>query len=485
MEPFKDHKPCFLVPTPLLLANSDSSILLKAGAVVGAEADPLPATPTYLTDLPPDKVDLVHQLINISPDIDSCQSHQSPETPSDGNLLVIPPPTDFRDEPDAQVDFPGVSMPMPRQPLPQSDIVQQLLNRTTSKDEAKSPTATDSDQFHNGNYPPSPFEALPPSLHEFLEPKHSPPAVAPKPKRLPPNIILKTHKGSVSSPLSSPDQSTASCTSPNDRILMDPQKVRMEALRKLGLLKDEEADLSPRPWELSPSPVSPASSDPPENYPPPQTRPKAQSSPTLPPAMEAPVPKLFGEHRDRASSDLPAFTHRSRTVSTGEKSATIERMGSGLSYLSLGQTSTSPGQDKDPPETLVEGSLTKLRNTRPRPASLGNGKDFRDFSNTDTVAAVAKSPEVEDGIRQQNSSSSQKRPRSQGISVLITPRGKSGEDRREALRKLGLLKDWDPPASDTTPSLNWAPAVRTSPVLRDGCAATPFQHRYCCDCHKR
>ncbi|KAJ8265424.1 hypothetical protein COCON_G00145230 [Conger conger] len=442
METVKDHKPSYLVPTPLVLP--------KAGVDVGADIDPLLATSTYLTDLPPDKVDLVHQPINISPDIDPCQG-----IPFEGNLLVIPPPTDFRDEPDAQVDLSEGSTPTPR-PMSQSDIVQQLLKRTASKDEAKSPTATDSDQSYYENNTPSPYEALPASLHEFDEPKHSPPAVAPKPKRLPSNIILKTHKVSISSPVSSPDPITgSSCTSPNDRILMDPQRVHMEALRKLGLLKDEEADLSPtfsptqyspnfrRSWEPSPSPACPVSPDLPESDPP-QTRPKCQSSPILPPAMEALVPKVLGEYRERSRSDLPAFTHRSRPVST-EKSATLER-GSGLSYRSMSQTSTSPGQDEDPPKTPVEDSLTQLRNSRPRPASLGNGKDFRaihgDAPHTAApVTAIAKSPEVGDSIRQRNDSSSQKLPRSQGISVLITPRSKSGEDRREALRKLGLLKD--------------------------------------------
>ncbi|KAG5838281.1 specifically androgen-regulated gene protein [Anguilla anguilla] len=442
--PMKDHKASsYLVPSPLVLANNGSSTLPKAGVGVGAGTDPLPATTPRLTDLPPDRVDLVHLPINVSPDID----------PGQGNVLVIPPPTDFRDEPVEQEDLPGGSTPLLRRPLSQGDIMQ-LLRKSVSKDEAKLLTVTHDDQSHNGNSPPSPSETPPASPYDFDEPKNHPPAVAPKPKRLPSNIILKTSKGPIPSPVSSPDQSTSSsCTSPNDKILMDPQKVRMEALRKLGLLKDDEVDSGPthstppyspklhRSWEHPPSLVTPASTDPPQI-----DIPKAQSSPNLPRAKEAREPKFHGEYRERSSSELPSVTRPSRTISTGEKSATLERMGSGLSYSSMGQISTSSGQDKGLPKSLEMDSLSQLRNTRPRPASLGNGKDFRTIQGDAprTAApgtAVAKPPEFGDGVRHLQASSSQKLPRSQGVSVLITPRSKSGEDRREALRKLGLLKD--------------------------------------------
>lgn len=436
-EPVKDHKPLGKpVPSRLFLANRGSRIVPKDVVGVGAEADPLPATSTYLIDLPPDKVDLVHQPINVSPDIDPCQDHQ--RTHSEGNLLVIPPPNDFRDEPDAQVDLLGGSPTMGRRPMSQADIMQ-LLKRTVSKEEAESPTVTDFDQsLNNNNNPPSPPAALPPSPHEFDETKLFPPVVAPRPKCLPSNIILKTHKSSISSPVTSPDPSTSSsCTSPNDRNLMDPQKVRMEALRKLGLLKDDEAELSlthhpnqyspklQRSWEPSSFPESPASPDLSES-----DSPKALSS--FSPVLETPVPKYLGEYRERSRSDLPIITRLPRIISKGEKSATLERMGS--------------GPDKDQSKARVEDYLTQLRNTRPRPASLGNGKDFRGIQGdaphtADPVTHIAKSPEFGDGIRHRHDSGSQKLPRSQGISVLISPRGTSGEDRREALRKLGLLKD--------------------------------------------
>ncbi|KAJ8370458.1 hypothetical protein SKAU_G00104860 [Synaphobranchus kaupii] len=331
----------------------------------------------------------------------------------------------------------------------------QLLMRTVSKEEAKSPIATDDDQSCNSSNPPSPNEAQPTSPYEFDEPKHSPPAVAPKPKRLPSNIILKTHKGPIPSPVSSPDHGTSStCTSPNDRILMDPQRVRMEALRKLGLLKDDEIDSGPthsppphspnlrRSWEPSPSLMSLPSEDPPQS-----DAPKAQFLHTLPPAKKAQEPKFSGECRERSfSNHLPNITRQSRTNSVGVQSATLERMGPGLSYMSTGQTSISSSQDKGLPKALGEGTPILLRLTRPRPASLGNGKDFRaiqgDAPQTAApVTAVAKAPEFGDGEKPVSAISSHKLPRSQGISVLITPRSKSGEDRREALRKLGLLKD--------------------------------------------
>lgn len=95
------------------------------------------------------------------------------------------------------------------------------------------------------------------------------------------------------------------------------------------------------------------------------------------------------------------------------KSATLERSGLGLSsYM----------ESMDKHQTMGE-----LRNSRPRPASLGSGKDF---VGEKKVPAPSSHPD-----------NSQKLPRSEGISVIFSP-GEQGEvSRREALRKLGLLRD--------------------------------------------
>uniref|UniRef100_A0A8C6URY8 Specifically androgen-regulated gene protein n=1 Tax=Neogobius melanostomus TaxID=47308 RepID=A0A8C6URY8_9GOBI len=297
------------------------------------------------------------------------------------------------------------------------------------------PTIVSPDLLHK----PAPAAELPtaPSLHpsspptvapsEAIEPR-SPPAVFPKPKKLPPNIILKSHKpaGGHDSIMGHP--------SPSDRLAMDPQKVRMEALRKLGLLKCDE---SPKPlqtrmsWASSSSPRSP----PPLKSAPPSAPHTTKINTLVPPSPQAthvpseplpdiiPVPTAFSDQVAPSHDDIvvvssdqasPALDKK-RFSSAGRgavKSATLERSGLGLSsYM----------ETMDKQQTLGE-----LRNSRPRPASLGSGKDFAGEMHLPAPST--------------SSNSSQKLPRSQGISVLISPGEQSEQSRRKALKKLGLLK---------------------------------------------
>ncbi|XP_036389624.1 specifically androgen-regulated gene protein [Megalops cyprinoides] len=450
----KDHKPLhsYLVPTPLVLANSGCAVLPKPKP----EADPSPALSTCLTDLPPDRVDLVFPPSNTSPNSKPSKGHQ--RVPSEVNVVVIPPPSDFRDDPVEVEDRQGDRMTVSKGPLTSDELAQMRKRASLKKAPQASPEMKHTvkplpiDLSRNGSAPPSPSEAQPAPLHESSEPKMSPPAVAPKPKRLPSNIILKTHKAPVHGTDAGASQA---CTSPGERVMMDPQKVRMEALRKLGLLKEDEADSGPpahsplhspktrMSWGASPAPVSPISTDPPRG----ETA-KAPPSPSPPPSLkEAQDPRISRGHRERSQSDLPTASRPSVTNPPGVKSATLERSGMGLSGSSASPPSSD--QDKIPPGTAMERSPSQLRHTRPRPASLGNGKDFSVIQGDapQPAAAAPKAPEAGDGSRSLPSfvapphSSSHKLPRSQGISVLITPRSKTGEDRREALRKLGLLKD--------------------------------------------
>ncbi|KAJ8259597.1 hypothetical protein GJAV_G00171250 [Gymnothorax javanicus] len=76
-----------------------------------------------------------------------------------------------------------------------------------------------------------------PAMHACLNhtPKHKPaPPVAPKPKSLPPSAAMVTHKGPV------PNlelRTNRLGSSPTERVILDPQQVRREALSKLGLLQ--------------------------------------------------------------------------------------------------------------------------------------------------------------------------------------------------------------------------------------------------------
>lgn len=247
----------------------------------------------------------------------------------------------------------------------------------------------------------------------------------------------------------------------------------MEALRKLGLLKSEEVDsgpaLSPKhspktrsSWEAPPSPISPATP-----HAPPLTPSYTRVNPPSPtaPAVElpdiVPAPAAFSDPDGPPLSDNelsavkyvseataqmntppripPALKQLTPPKAKGVKSATLERSGLGLSsYIA--------SQDSDESSLGVSNKQTpsQLRNSRPRPASLGSGKEFSSAQGERSQVghAVSKEPDLRRSLPAfQHSGDPQKLPRSQGISVLICPRAENGDNRREALKRLGLLRD--------------------------------------------
>ncbi|XP_071399613.1 specifically androgen-regulated gene protein isoform X2 [Centroberyx affinis] len=370
---------------------------------------------------------------------------------SEIDLGLIPPPSDFMDEP-------GLHQTPEEEKTP---VGSPVTPEPPSKLQIEVPV--------NPSTPATPSDTLPNPLPEAAEPR-SPPAVAPKPKKLPSNIILKSHKASVAG---SDGNSGHSVSSANDRLILDPQRVRMEALRKLGLLRSDEADSGPvlspklspksrRSWAAPASPISPAAthtpttpstpSPAPVSSPAPASVPFPSSAPaTMPPpvtsiaAVQAPdilpAPAAFSdtiEHLQARAEPSPPLTppvvakQLAPPRVIGVKSATLERSGMGLSSYMASQEFGDAGQGGS-----AEYSLGQLRNTRPRPASLGSGKEFSSVQGegSDTRKSLP-APTVS-----QHAGDSQKLPRSHGISVLICPRAKNGEDRREALKKLGLLRD--------------------------------------------
>lgn len=403
-----------------------------------------------------------------------------PSTKSDMDLSVIPPPSDFMDEPasppaqrdsenssptSAPVHKPTINLEVLRRRVSAKNIPVSGLSASVNPTEpspaivdpspprpvspptpatsvnptppistdvplvSQIPTSTESASENPVTLdkpalsePPSTPSSLPTTVE--IEPK-SPPVVAPKPKKLPPNIILKSHKST------GVHESIMGHPSPPHGVIMDPQKVRMEALRKLGLLKSEDNEsgpaISPRPlqtrksWAPASSPLSPVS---PKSAPPsaPYTIITHIRSEPLPDII--PVPAAFSDPvtpshdnvfvalSDRGSPAL----EKKRLSSPGGgavKSATLERSGLGLSsYM----------ESMD----MKQQSLSQLRNSRPRPASLGSGKDL-------TGERHLPAPSREEN--------SQKLPRSEGISVVFSPGEQSEAARRQALKKLGLLRD--------------------------------------------
>ncbi|XP_031700189.1 specifically androgen-regulated gene protein isoform X2 [Anarrhichthys ocellatus] len=395
---------------------------------------------------------------------------------------VIPPPSDFMDEPGLPPqtqnvkDLPPSARIYHDKPGATVDL-EQLRQRAFSKK-----TSVTQDPL---NQPPKlSLPALSPGLlmsppPEAAEPR-SPPAVAPKPKKLPANIILKSHKTAVAV---SDDNSEHSV--PTSRL--DPQRVHIEALRKLGLLP-AEADSGPalspsfspksrNSWAVPLSPISPrpphtppitpsytsVNSSPPAFVPlqsPAAASPSATStSPAVQPADVLPAPTGFSDSVGPPLSDnkpsvedaseatvnaqvsMPPHTppalvkHRTPPKVVGVKSATLERSGLGLSSYMAGQDSTEAGPASQP------------RKNRARQASLGNQKDFANAGREGSPVGqtTSKEPELRrslpHNVFEHSARDSHKLPRSQGISVLICPRAENGGGRREALKKLGLLRD--------------------------------------------
>ncbi|XP_066527912.1 specifically androgen-regulated gene protein [Hoplias malabaricus] len=273
------------------------------------------------------------------------------------------------------------------------------------------------------------------AVAEYAELKN-PPAVAPKPKKLPPNIVLKSHRDSW------PGHSLVPSS---DR--MSSQKVHMEALKKLGLLKTDEIDSSTN-----------LSSSPPCRIPPPH--PYNSNTCAVPPIGDPAQVKSVLEDRHAVGEahgrkDLPLLEpsnigqreslliQRGQSLKISEiKSMQMERTGADLKSINADHSSPLINQNK----STVELSPGQLRRSRPRPASAGSQKDL-------DIDQLSPGPSRELDIRRslgsspipppvQPNSDSQKLPRSHGmISVVFSPHSKNGEDRKQALRKLGLIRD--------------------------------------------
>ncbi|KAM7032772.1 specifically androgen-regulated gene protein [Acridotheres tristis] len=237
------------------------------------------------------------------------------------------------------------------------------------------------------------------------------PPTAPKPRKLPPNIILRTSRsGAV--PLATehsqkgkaapappgtpqPSPGSDSAADKGNSGHLDPkekERARREALEKLGLSQDR----------------------------------REPSAHLHPHARETPLPMPGQPGQGSVPGIRPmAF-----------KSNTLERSGVGLG--------SSMGSPKEQSSKSSSSSLGKmsflerlapgfLRASRPRPASLGAGKDFAGLKEQEEQDKSSK--------RRSHPLASFPRPPRSAVSVKISPKGAADENRREALKKLGLLKE--------------------------------------------
>ncbi|KAL7859184.1 hypothetical protein SRHO_G00143310 [Serrasalmus rhombeus] len=505
----KDYKSNrLLVPTPLILANGSARILKKTTEVGTPEQKAVPLVnkpndspsnshhppamlaanddPAHSSLNPKPTADQSKELADLPPSFipeppvkaDSSNNSKTKDGPAKTKLSptpnqkhqsgtsemvieLIPPPTDFMDEPklpsppqtqspeqsfdgQAEDDKPQSTVTPPsRGPLSPSELDKLRKKASMKKAPGVAPDVSAQPPYQRisdqASFPVSCTDGRPITAVEHGEPK-SPPAVAPKPKKLPSNITLKSHKDS------GPGHSLVS---PGERMMANPQKVHIEALKKLGLLKAGEIDSSPS-----------LSSSPPHRITPPQPF-NTSTSAVLPIGDTAQVQSTTAEQHSAgdmqgktdlllsASPNLVKGGRESPVIQRGQspkpfeiKSASLERPGVGLKSVTDDHSSHSTGQEK----TNVELSPGQLRKSRPRPASAGSRKDFG-------IDQLPSDPSREPDVRRSLGSSpipsstppstdSQKTPRSHGmISVVFTPNSKNGEDRKQALRKLGLIRD--------------------------------------------
>lgn len=345
-----------------------------------------------------------------------------PSQPCQSGSMPIAPPPGF----DAHSETNKPQTPLsssPRGQLSPNDLDKIRKKASMKKAPEKVPVVLVKPAHNLSDQANSPTFGPDASAVEYGESK-SPPTVAPKPKKLPSSIVLKSHKEATPG---------HTLVSPGDRMMINQQKVHLEALKKLGLLKSAESDsglcLSP-PHKTSPQTSTSVVA--------PSAEPTTQSVQAEHHAVvEAQGKTDFSfllVHPEKGERDNLLITRAPSPKPFEMKSASVERSGTGLKSLTLENRSQLTSQEESPGNVALP--LGHLQNNQSRPASedidqipLESSRE-PEFRRSPPVPALVQ-PKVE----------TQKSLRSHGISVVISPQGKNGEDRKQALRRLGLIKD--------------------------------------------
>ncbi|XP_050003800.1 specifically androgen-regulated gene protein [Alexandromys fortis] len=417
----------------------------------------------------------------------------SQDTALDLNTVLIPPPEAFQDSRPKQS---GEESP-PKEPgekrhTPQAHTVVSSQKKEEASSETMSHKAAEQGWTEGSQQPQQPPDKssqntraeeapLPSGVKPSLQ--QAPPTTS-KPRRLPPNIVLKSSRSSFHSHPQNwlSNHSEATDSGPDPSSLQEQKKARREALEKLGLPQDQDdpsllinkrttslkvkaaqaqspAQAQATIQQASPALVPGAASAARKASPVKAVTPVASSGKSWIPAQETPPGKLAAAKSmpipipkaSKGSSSLtqpkpdPRLTLQESSIpglrQINFKSNTLERSGVGLSsYLSAAEkdskcrTSTSLG--KSP--VLDKVSPSVLRNSRPRPASLGMGKDFVEIKGAKLVGLEQSQHSQQLAFQGQ---SRDKLPRPPCVSVKISPKDIPDGHRREALKKLGLLKE--------------------------------------------
>uniref|UniRef100_K9ILV4 Putative specifically androgen-regulated protein n=1 Tax=Desmodus rotundus TaxID=9430 RepID=K9ILV4_DESRO len=416
------------------------------------------------------------------------------EAALDLDTALIPPPEAFRDvQPEQGGEDSLPKGPVEKNPTPQLHIPQK-------RKETSSETMSQKTNEKGSLGAPGQLQPLPAMSSQNARAADAPspsggdpsaqvaPLTMPKPRKLPPNIVLKSSRSSFHSDpqnwLSRHSEAAPGDSSVVSSSLQEQRKARKEALEKLGLPQDQDepslhlskptssirlkgtcAQASSLAPALAPTLVQPAtqvsaavpaagkaSAPAPTRGTSPVKAPapgpaQGSSLGKVPAAKSMPIPiSMASKVNSPLTQPKPnsGLTLQESSIpglrQMNFKSNTLERSGVGLSsYLSTEkdpspQTSTSLGKDS----FLNKISPNVLRNSRPRPASLGTGKDFAGIR-----VSKLTDQELEQSSKRlsHQGQSRDKLPRPTCVSVKISPKGISDEHRREALKKLGLLKE--------------------------------------------
>ncbi|XP_061488070.1 specifically androgen-regulated gene protein isoform X2 [Rhineura floridana] len=284
-----------------------------------------------------------------------------------------------------------------------------------------------------------------PSLEESLLDsnfKQGPPT-APKPRKLPPNIILKTSRSNVVSLAIDPSHKIKVLAPSDGRpraatgdfsmekvhsLQKEQGRARREALEKLGLPLDQEKD---------PDHVTKTAT-----YLKPREAPRTNSRENVNVDNVTSNEKSDQQHvRVVWKESCPMDIDISGVKQVNFKSKTLERSGVGLSScISSGSEDQNIKNSSSLGKMSFFDKITPnfLRSSRPRPASLGMAKDFVDLKENRMHKDELDKSDKRRSYPLQHPS---KLPRPPCVSVKITPKGATEEHRREALKKLGLLKE--------------------------------------------
>lgn len=359
----------YLVPTPLVVASS------SLGSVAGTK----PVTPVGNT------ANAMPQFV--SKNSKSAHKHNekptAPPVPSEAN--VMPASTKTKD-----YSVRPAEGPLPRGPLSYEALVHLRRNASTKKTPL-CPTVDhtiDLSKCHPAAVEPLNLQRSDKFHSEVFRSKMDPPVVAPKPKLFPANIPLKTQN----------KEPAASHFSKTVKHANDPKMVRLEALQKLGLLKDQE----PEDGAVAPLP------------------------PPKPLSSFDPTPKRFTSSPFNCNpSRSPSFC--SSQMPTEPKTKVLQ---------SSASFSNHSRHDQQP----VSASHHPAQHNGLRRTGLERSTSLDNYTNSGSCSErqhnlLAKPVK----IMTTDESVPDKPPNSVGYTVMLVPG--MGADRKEALRKLGLLKN--------------------------------------------